>query len=154
MRALFLSTLPAFFKKAVCLMLFCLLCFAAAQAEEECQVIGRPDPKVLVNDQEVLLVVGETTARFPKHYGTYPPSGKKERNGDDDHYYILNEEKPVLYVPNFLNQSIAQELQMLCTSQGRFVHSPIRGHGDGTVVEKDTELRTRYVSSPSILGGC
>ena len=117
------------------LFLFGLLWLSQHSLAQECKAQSEectvsPEAQVLVDDQ--LLVVQES--RFPKHFSYYPP---KDRD-DDQAYYILNE-KPVLYVPNFLNNSVAEELKAFCT--GRFVDSRIRGH-DTSNVEKN-EIRTR-----------
>lgn len=111
---------------------------SVAQAQEcesqpdECKV--KPEPRVLVDGE--LSIVEEP--RFEKHYSYYPPREKY----DDQPYYILNDDKPVLYVPSFLNQSMAEELKTFCISGERFVESSIRGYGDGSKVEKH-DLRTR-----------
>jgi hypothetical protein len=56
----------------------------------------------------------------------------------------------VLYVPNFLNESLAEELKLFCISGDRFIRSSIGGYGDGSPVQKH-HLRTRYVVGISVL---
>ncbi|KAG7355104.1 2-oxyglutarate/Fe(II) oxygenase [Nitzschia inconspicua] len=100
-------------------------CISAA--EEVASVSASCDaklPKVLLGDQ--MVVVDES--RFPKHYGSYPPKGS-DMNDDSESlsYYVLNAEKSVLYVPNFMNQTVIEEMKEFCISGERFVRSPIRG---------------------------
>jgi hypothetical protein len=119
-----------YFRSFFSFAIFCLFLATKCKAAE-CAV--KPEARVLVNGE--VVVVEEP--RFPKHYSYYPP---KEQD-DDQPYYILND-KPLLYVPSFLNQSIAEELKTFCLSGERFVQSHIRGNGDASNVEKH-EIRTR-----------
>jgi prolyl 4-hydroxylase len=110
--------------------LFCL----AKLEEGQCQ-----QPQVYIGNELVIM----DESRFSKHFGSYPPTKNKNDDGDgnDDNtqYFILNSEKPVLYVKNFLNQSVANELKEFCISGGRFVRSHVRGYsGDVSHDEKRT----------------
>jgi 2OG-Fe(II) oxygenase superfamily len=81
-------------------------------------------PRALLGEQ--MVVIDES--RFSKHHGVYPP---KDIPSDDSNgglfYFILNADKPVLYVPDFLNTTVMDELKDFCISGQRFVRSPIRG---------------------------
>jgi hypothetical protein len=121
--------------------------------EQECanddQVENRPKAQVILNGKTILIESPESP--FNKRYDTYPPppssllsslSSLESTETQDNQegarlaYYILQEEKPVLYVPNFLNASITEELKGFCITDGRFQRSPIRG-----TTGKDTEQR-------------
>jgi hypothetical protein len=134
--------------------------FCQAHDEEECandQVVNRSEAQVILNGETILIEGPESP--FRKHYDTYPPLLSSARTLDSQDggaslaYYILQEEKPVLYVPNFLNASITEELKGFCITDGRFQRSPIRGktgkntetldnHPTGKTVEQH-ETRTR-----------
>jgi hypothetical protein len=89
-------------------------------AESSCQSTL---PRVLLGDEVVIV----DESRFPMHQGTYPPNGNADNTVDDLTYFILNDDKPVLYVPNFMNHSVIEELKEFCISSQRFARSPIRG---------------------------
>mmetsp|Transcript_18402 Transcript_18402/g.25943 ORF Transcript_18402/g.25943 Transcript_18402/m.25943 type:complete len:325 (+) Transcript_18402:32-1006(+) len=88
-------------------------------------------------------------------------------DNDDQVLYVLEESKPVLYIPNFLNVSTAEELQNFCNHQpGRWSKSPVRNNAaadsDGADdVALNTKIRTSdscalvpaatYLSTPSFL---
>jgi hypothetical protein len=120
------------------LTLHCLLFLyiATVCTAQDCEV--RPEAKVFVKGEP--LTVDETL--FSKHYVSYPPNDTIEHKADDLSYYILNKEKKVLYIPNFLNETVAEEIKTFCIEGERFTQSHIRGTGDGTSVEKN-DLRTR-----------
>jgi hypothetical protein len=121
--------------------------YAKEQVEDEgsCQ-----QPQVYIGNERV--IIDET--RFPKHVGTYPPNSNGDNGDDDDddipsaEYFILNSEKPVLYVTNFLNQSVGEELKDFCITGNRFFRSNIRGNGqvdkenDKTSSVLQNEIRT------------
>lgn len=103
--------------------------------DRACDATG--GPRAVINGQ--LVAIDET--RFTKHIGSYPPDTNGNRQAaaptttaaDDEgtstppfSYYILNADKPVLYVTNFLNQSVVDELKTICIEGNRFVRSPIR----------------------------
>lgn len=107
-------------------------------------------PQVMVAGRRIVLDDG--SKRFPKHSGSYPrrddESEKRGNIHDEVEYYILNSEKPVLYVSNFLNHSVASSLIALCVDGGRFVRSPIRGTtnsatGDGLYDQDPTRTRVQ-----------
>lgn len=104
---------------------------------QDCEV--RPEAKAFVKGE--LVVVDES--RFEQHFVSYPPNHKIKHKIGDLSYYILNKEKNFLYVPDFLNETVAEEIKTFCIEGNRFTQSPIRGSGDGTSVEKN-DLRTRY----------
>merc|ERR1712232_375152 len=107
-----------------CVVSVVLLRTIVCSTRKECDANVGPDrPRALVNGQFVTV----DESRFSKHYKSFPPSEEidTKSNGDDImlHYFVLNKEKPVLYVPNFLNHSVAEELKEFCISGGRFVRS-------------------------------
>ena len=107
---------------------------AAEHAENECQ--NRLEPAVQIRGRTVTI----NEENFRKRNNVY----LDDESGQalDFEYYILNEEKPVLYVTDFLNETTANELQDFCLSNQRFTRSPIRGNGnDPSVAESD--IRTR-----------
>mmetsp|Transcript_6313 Transcript_6313/g.9715 ORF Transcript_6313/g.9715 Transcript_6313/m.9715 type:complete len:308 (+) Transcript_6313:33-956(+) len=120
-----------------CFHVFLLVTTATTIPAQHCQV--KPEPKVILKGEE--LTVNEN--QFSKHYSTYPPSLQKKSNGVhlDLEYYVLNKEKNILYVPNFSNASIAEEIKTFCVEGQRFTESRIRGSGDASGVEKN-DLRT------------
>ena len=135
------------------------LLFATSSAAQECstnkdetqECMVRPDPKVIINDQEIII----EEPRFKMYRGNYPPplhdgkentETKNEEENNSFAYFILNNEKPILYVSNFLNGTTSEELKQFCIAGGRFTRSPIRGHGDGSSHSVSrNEIRTRYV---------
>mmetsp|Transcript_13333 Transcript_13333/g.19611 ORF Transcript_13333/g.19611 Transcript_13333/m.19611 type:complete len:339 (+) Transcript_13333:219-1235(+) len=121
------------------IMMLSLLSTSSIADEPECEVF-QGGGRVLIKDKMVMV----EESNFPKHFSYYPLK-KKERD-DDQSYYILQEEKPVLYLPHFLNQSMAQELKDICNSQNRFVPSRIRGRGhtadDDDATEQHETIRT------------
>lgn len=129
------------------LSFFFLLIGVVSSAEEEgsCTAeelydgkCGRQAARVLLNGETFLV---EEESKFKKGDSTYPPSSSAGEGGP--HYYILNEEKPILYLPNFLDQSTAEELIDFCVSQERFSLSHVGGYStEGGTVEKK-EVRTR-----------
>lgn len=130
---------------------------SSASGEQECDASSpaesstdRPLPQVIINGQ----VVEINEDNFVKHYGSYPPTPPKQHNGnqDEEHheqrrttladesgdngdavYYVLNDEKPVLYIPNFLNETIIDVLIKLCIEGNRFVRSPVRKNANHEV---------------------
>lgn len=97
---------------------------------------GRQAARVLLNGEPFLV----EEPKFKKGHSSYPPSSSAE---EGPHYYILNEEKPILYLPNFLDQPTAEELIDFCVSQERFSLSHVGGYStEGGTVEKK-EVRTR-----------
>ena len=95
-------------------------------------------PQVILNGQRT--VVNESN--FARHFdAAYPPTNGDEVTDDAKangmEYFILNEEKRVLYIPNFLEASAIKALQDMC--QGRFVDSPVRADAD---VTRDKTERT------------
>lgn len=110
---------------------------ATSLLQNECE--NRPEPAVQLHDE--VLVVNEQN--FRKYSAIYPPSSQEDQyaaSGPD--YFILNKEKSVLYVSNFLNETAAKELKDICISSQRFTRSPIRGHGDDPSVS-ESDIRTR-----------
>lgn len=107
----------------------CLHCSA-----QECEAAL---PQVIMGGKRV--AIEKESTRFPKHYGSFPPrrneANNRGDNGSELEYFVLNSDKPFLYVKNFLNHSIANDLKALCVEGGRFVRSSIRGtssvDGDG-----------------------
>jgi len=106
--------------------------------------VKRPEPKAYLKGEA--FSIDETN--FPKHSTSYPPSSTAANEAlsttdDNVSYYILNQEKNVLYIPNFLNDTSTQEIKTFCIDGGRFTRSRIGGYGDGssTKVEKH-DLRT------------
>ena len=89
-----------------------------------------PPPQVILNGQ--LLEVN--VENFVKKYGSYGSYNNNYINGgehDEDYeYYILNRDKHVLYIPNFLDDDTMIDgpngLIRLCLDQNRFVRSPVR----------------------------
>jgi hypothetical protein len=109
-------------------------------------------PQVVVAGKRI--TIDDVSARFPKHSGSYPPRDDvdkdtdKHGNNDELEYYILNCDKPVLYVPKFLNHSEARSLTTLCVEGGRFVRSSIRGTtrgaaGDDLLDQDPTRTRVQ-----------
>lgn len=100
---------------------------------------NRPDPEAFINGKSVMI----EESNFPKHYARFPPNDKIQHKSDVLSYYVLNEEKKVLYVPNFVNETVAHDIQLFCIEGKRFTQSPIRGTtDDGSSVEKH-DYRTR-----------
>jgi hypothetical protein len=93
-------------------------CITVAEDEKECKASKGRRRQALVISHGNELAVEEPDFPF-----------EKKTWGDGEAYYVLQDTKPVLYVPNFLNTSTAQELQSFCMD--RFVRSPIRGNFDG-----------------------
>jgi hypothetical protein len=135
------------------LLLCCLLLLNSALSEsdansneKECDA-ARPEAMVISNGQEMLVEAADSN--FPKRAWGHPK--------DNQVYYVLNEEKRVYYVPNFLNKTTSEELQSFCN--GRFVKSPIRGNSDD--VTELNDIRTSescllvpaavYLSNPRFL---
>lgn len=103
---------------------------------EECE---RPEgATVLVEGQKVLI----SESNFPLTHSVHPPTSNRGHGDDSLDYFVLNKEKKVFYVKNFLNTSIAEELKDFCISGQRFKRSPIRGFGKDPSVTKN-EVRTR-----------
>jgi hypothetical protein len=128
----------------------CLLCSA-----QECDNAAVMLPQVIVSGE--LVVIGEGSARFPKHSGSYPPGAHDDvadESVDSLEYYILNSDKPVLYVRNFLNHSVAEDLKAFCLEGQRFVRSSIGGKssssGTTTGAAADDPTRTRGVQQHEI----
>lgn len=126
-----------FIQFVVCFHVFLLVITAPTILAQDCQV--KIEPKVILKGEE--LTVNEN--QFSKQYSTYPPPSQKKSNGVhlDLEYYVLNKEKNILYVPTFLNASIAEEIKTFCVEGKRFTESRIRGSGDASGVEKN-DLRT------------
>jgi len=89
-------------------------------------------------------------------------SSSSSDNTEDQFLYVLEETKPVLYIPNFVNVSTAEELQFFCNDQpGRWSKSPVRNNAndDADDVALNTKIRTSdscalvpagtYLSTPS-----
>lgn len=98
-------------------------------------------PRALLGGQMVSI----EESRFPMHYGSYPLQKKSTANNEDAlSYYILNAEKSVLYVPNFLNETAVEEIKDFCISGQRFARSPIRGmtNSDQNNKVQEHQLRT------------
>jgi hypothetical protein len=123
------------------LVLYTCFCSTLADAtqlnENECE--NRPEPAVQLHGER--LVVNEQN--FPRYNSVYPPSVEETQDGSSDpQYFILNKEKSVLYVSNFLNETAANELKDMCIRSDRFTRSPIRGHGNDPSVSQ-SDFRTR-----------
>jgi hypothetical protein len=101
-----------------------LLLIVSTCTAQDCQV--RPEPKAFID--------GKPSTIDEKNFNY-------ERSGGLS-YYTLNKEKHVLYIPNFLNETASEEIKTFCVEGERFTQSRIRGHGDGSTVEKN-DLRTR-----------
>jgi hypothetical protein len=106
-----------------------------AGAEEASCEASTSVPRALLGRE--MVAIDEN--RFPKHYGSYPP--KNDTEGELS-YYILNSDKSVLYIPNFLNQSTANEMKEFCIAGQRFVRSPIRGTSNQATNVQQNEVRT------------
>jgi hypothetical protein len=89
-------------------------------AESSCQATVA---RVVMGDEVVTI----DESHFPKHNRTYPPTDATENEDDDLSYFVLNAEKSVLYIPDFMNNSVIEELKEFCISGQRFARSPIRG---------------------------
>ena len=110
---------------------------------EECSNPNRRQAAVQVRG-EVILVNEEN---FPKHMTKYPPQ-KDATTGSLDsttgpEYFILHQDKPILYVQSFLNETSANQLKEICINNQRFTRSPIRGHEEDLSVAH-SDIRTRY----------
>lgn len=104
-----------------------------------CVAQSRPEPQAFIKGDSVTI----DESNFPKHYARFPPNDKIQHKDDALSYYVLNEEKKVLYVPNFVNETVAHEIQLFCIEGQRFTQSPIRGTtSDASSVEKH-DHRTR-----------
>jgi hypothetical protein len=120
-------------------LLFFLNAISFIDGDETCEnSFSRPSPEVILHGKRTII----DDANFAKHLdATYPPSNINSNNNQDKHdgleYYILNEQKRVLYIPNFLETSTIQALQEIC--QGRFVDSPVRRDTDAST---DQSIRT------------
>ncbi|KAL3918897.1 MAG: hypothetical protein SGILL_004024 [Bacillariaceae sp.] len=117
-----------------------LHCLGGAAAVIEEQACDASVPRALLQGE--LITIDET--RFAQHAGKYPPSDNKDATeaGDDMSYFVLNAEKSVLYVPNFLNETVADDLKEFCISGQRFVRSPIRGTGNQAAMVQENQVRT------------
>ena len=125
--------------------IFLLLCSSSlvmgGDLVEECINPNRRQAAVQFRG-EVILVNEDN---FPKHVTRYPPpkdtASLDSTTGPE--YFILHQDKPILYVPNFLNETSVNELKEICISNQRFTRSPIRGHGEDLSVAH-SDIRTRY----------
>ena len=108
--------------------IFLLVINATTILAQDCQV--KLEPKILYNGEELTLNDKQFTRQATSKGGIHHLD-----------YYVLNKEKSVLYVPNFLNTSIAEEIKNICVEGQRFTQSRIRGSGDASNVEKNA-LRT------------
>ena len=59
----------------------------------------------------------------------YPTFEKREVH-PSRHYFVLNDQKQVIYIPNFLNETEIVELKGFCIDQKRFVPSPQRSDNE------------------------
>jgi hypothetical protein len=67
----------------------------------------------------------------------------------DTRYYILNQEKHLWYMENFVNASIAKELRQFCQHQNRFQRSPIREADDQIYAEDKRRTSESCVLVPA-----
>lgn len=90
---------------------------------------SRPEPSVLIGGIRKIV----SSEEFEK--------GQMDNLGFE--YYLMNNDKPILYVPDFLNETAANELKDFCIAAERFTRSPIGGRDteSGTI---HSSLRTRY----------
>ena len=138
----------------------------AQQQECDANNPSRQDAQVLINNE--LFTLKDNESKFPKQTYKNPNDEGAE---DELFYYILREDKPVLYVPNFLNETTSQEIKDFCLQPvNRFERSPVRGktleeenqdNDEDEYVNNKSELRTSescalvpaalYLSKPNIV---
>lgn len=121
-------------------ILLVILATSSSTAQQAGVCENRPEPAALINGKFVKI----NEENFSKYYGAFPPGRAHEQvtGPHDNGYFVLNKEKPVLYVSEFLNETTISELKEFCISSQRFTRSPVRGHGnDPSVAQSD--IRTR-----------
>lgn len=109
---------------------------SAGDLAEECLNPNRREAAVQFRGQVILV----DEDNFPKHRAKYPPRTDTTLESGLE-YFILHQDKPILYVKNFLNETSANQLQQICINNQRFTRSPIRGHG-GDLSVAHSEIRT------------
>ena len=124
------------FPSAFAAIVLCI-CLTGVLSVDDNECENRPQPTVYVKGKSMTI----NEENFAHYVGIYPPEPKGSPSEGLD-YFVLNREKSVLYVSNFLNTTAAEELKQFCISGQRFTRSPIRGHGDDPSVSK-SEHRTR-----------
>ena len=136
-----ISLSSAFYRIVLCGALALRACTATGEEESSSCAASTSIPRALIGEEFVEI----NEERFPKYFGTYPPDSSG--NADIDglpYYYVLNADKSVLYIPNFLNQTAANQMKEFCTSGERFIRSPDREKGEVRFVSTETVI-TRFI---------
>ena len=128
------------------------------QEEQECDASDNDNGQVILNGE--LYRLKDHPSLFPKQqfYDNDDEDGDDKSRNYYHYYYVLREDKPVLYVPNFINATIATELKDFCLKdENRFVHSPVRktarsdeednnddnnNSNNSNVIERNEKIRT------------
>jgi hypothetical protein len=103
-------------------------------------------------DTRTILVSKEGGREEPVALSSFPKKEWKALDGTEKYMHIVNPEKSIYYVPNFLDdRALVQELVSFCQDQRRFVPSPQRQTGGSTSTSNDDKRTSE--SCPMIPSG-